>query len=304
MNFLKFSKLEILSHPLFITKNALQEYLMPINTKLPSAFFLVDVPTAKDLTAKKAKLLSEQTGITLTTDYANTNIIDSVAYYQANGTIMFDDYSWYFNTKTFVEDFKTAEENPAVIAHFLHINSGGGMAYYLDEVHRILSQRTKPLIAQCEMYMCSAALYLALPANKIYATTKFDMTGSIGTMVSFWNLKSYFEKLGFKWHEHYAEQSKLKNKRFNDLLNGKPEDFIMYELNPLAEQFISDVKKSRKKAEGEGLFEGLSYHASDAVNINLIDGIQPVETSINEAYELGKELTEKIKLQNNLIFNL
>ncbi|MDR1198349.1 MAG: S49 family peptidase [Prevotellaceae bacterium] len=304
MGFLKFSKLEILSHPLFITKNELQKYLLPLNRQLPAAFFLADIPTAKKLATKKAEALYGQTGINLTTDYGNTEIIDAVAYYEAHGTIMFDDYSWYFNTKDFAEDFKAAEDNPAVIAHFLHINSGGGLAYYLDEIHKILSERAKPLIVQCEMLVCSAALYIAVPANKIYATTKFDTVGSIGTMVSFWDLKPYFEEIGFKWHEYYAEQSALKNKRFNDLLDGKPEDYIEHELNPITEQFINDVKKSRKKAEGEGLFEGQTYNASEAVGINLIDGIQTLEDSIGEVYALGLKYAEKIRLQNNSIFNL
>ena len=148
--------------------------------------------------------------------------------------------------------------------------------------------------------MCSAALYLGAPADKIYATTPFDTVGSIGTMVSFWDLKPYFEKAGFKWHEHYASQSTLKNKRINDMIEGKPDDYIKYELDPLAGQFIADIKKSRKKATDEDLFAGQTYNAFEAVELKLIDGIQPVETSIIEAYEKGNEYAEKQRLQNSI----
>jgi ClpP class serine protease len=299
--FYKFSKLEIIAHPMFITQNALQAYLMPLTFgKMPAALFWDKIPTIKELATKKAVVLSEQTGITLTTDYGSSEIKNALAYYEARGAIQFDDYPWYFNTKDFLNDFKAAEANPGVIAHFLHIHSGGGLAYYLDEVHRVLSERSKPLIVQCEKYMCSAAFYIGAPADKIYATTPFDLVGSIGTMVSFWDLTPYFEKAGFKWHEYYASQSTLKNKRYNDLLNGKPEDFIKKELDPVAAQFIADMKKSRKKAEGEGLYEGQSYYASEAVEMKLIDGIQTVEESIAKAYEMGMQYTEKQKLQNKI----
>ncbi|MDR1629936.1 MAG: S49 family peptidase [Oscillospiraceae bacterium] len=296
--FHKFSKLEVVAHPFFITQNALQAYLMPIATKMPASFYFDEIPSAKNVAKKQAAILSEETKINLTTDYGNTELQKSLAYYEAHGTLMFDDYSWYFNTKEFLKDFPAAEANPAILAHFLHINSGGGLAYYLDEVHKVLSTRSKPLIAQCEMYMCSAALYLGAPADKIYATTPFDTLGSIGTMVSFWDLKPYFEKAGFKWHEHYASQSTLKNKRINDLLEGKPDDYIKHELDPLAEQFIVNIKKSRKKADGDDLFAGQTYYADEAVEMKLIDGIQPVEASIIEAYEKGKEHAEKQRLQN------
>jgi ClpP class serine protease len=298
--FHKFSKLEVVAHPFFITQNALQSYLLPIANKMPKSFYYEDPPSAKDLAKKQAEILSEETKVNLTTDYGNVELQESLAYYEAHGTLMFDDYWWYFNTKEFLKDFQAAEANPSILAHLLHINSGGGLAYYLDEVHRVLSARTKPLIAQCEMYMCSAALYLGAPADKIYATTKFDTIGSIGTMVSFWDMKPYFEKAGFKWHEHYASQSTLKNKRINDLIEGKPDDYIKHELDPLAKQFIADVKKSRKKASGDDLFAGQTYSASEAVEIKLIDGIQPVGASITEAYELGKEYADKQRLQNSI----
>jgi ClpP class serine protease len=298
--FHKFSKLEVVAYPFFITQNALQAYLMPIISKMPASFYFEKLPSAKNLAKKQAAILSEVTKINLTTDYGNTELQESLAYYEAHGTLLFDDYPWYFNTKEFLKDFQAAEANPAILAHFLHINSGGGLAYYLDEVHKVLSARSKPLIAQCEMYMCSAALYLGAPADKIYATTPFDTAGSIGTMVSFWDLKPYFEKAGFKWHEHYASQSTLKNKRINDLLEGKPDDYIKNELDPLAEQFIADIKKSRKKAADKELFAGQTYNAFEAVEIKLIDGIQPVEASIVKAYEMGQEYAEKQRLQNLL----
>jgi Periplasmic serine proteases (ClpP class) len=304
MNFSKYSKLEVIEHPLLITERALQAYLLPFTSgKTTAGFFdFDDIPSAKDIATEHAKKLSETTQITLTTDYGNSDIKDSLAYYEAYGTLMYDDYPWYFNTKEFLNDFQAAEANPGVIAHFLNINSGGGLAYYLEEVHKVLSAREKPLIVQCEMYMCSAAFYLGAPADEIYATTKFDTIGSIGTMVSFWDLKKYFEKIGFKWHEHYATESTLKNKRINDMLAGKPEDYIEHELDPIAEQFIEDIKKSRPKAEHDELYKGQTYNAYEAVEIKLIDGIQSIEESINTAYEKGMEYAEKKRLQNQLNF--
>ena len=294
---LKFSRFEIAANPMFITSASLQQYLLPL---IQDGIFWNQPKTIKEVSKEQADILSQRTGFKLSIDYSDQEQNEALAYYFAYGTLMYDDYPWYFNTKSFLNNFKSAEANPSIIAHFMHINSGGGLAYFLDVVHREVSNRQKPLVVQCEMNMCSAALYLGSPANKLNCTTQNDIVGSIGTMISFWDLKPYFEKAGFKWHEHYAEQSDFKNKRFNDLLDGNPDDFIKYELNPLAEQFIANIKLSRPEATGEELFRGQTYSASEALDMKLIDAIQPITESIAQAYTLGKDYAEKQKIQNNI----
>lgn len=291
----KFSKFEVAAHPMAITARALQHYLLPLTRQ---SEFWQEPPALVQLAKKEAMLLSGVTGVPLTVNYSDPQQEDSIAFYLAQGPLMYDDYPWYFNTKTFVQNFQAAEANPAVSAHFLSINSGGGLAYYLDYVHQTLSHRDKPLVVHCEQTMCSAAIYLASPANKINCTTPFDRVGSIGTMTSFWDIKPYFEKEGFVYHEHYATQSSEKNKRFNDLLAGKPDDFIEHELTPLAAQFISDVKQSRPKAQGDGLYAGQTYSAQEALEMKLIDGINPIEESLLQAQRLGAKYQAKQRIHN------
>ena len=100
--FHKFSKLEIVAHPFFITQNALQAYLLPLAAKMPKSFYFADPESVKELAEKQAKILSEETKINLTVDYGNTELLESLAYYEAHGTLMFDDYSWYFNTSSWL----------------------------------------------------------------------------------------------------------------------------------------------------------------------------------------------------------
>lgn len=58
--------------------------------------------------------------------------------------------------------------------------------------------------------------------------------GSIGVMCSFSDLKPFYEKMGVKFHEIYADQSENKTRRFACLLEGDYTKIRQESLNPMA----------------------------------------------------------------------
>ncbi|MFH0760742.1 MAG: S49 family peptidase [Bacteroidota bacterium] len=133
---------------------------------------------------KLASQLSSES-ITLTTKFSETDIPDdSIALHRIHGTLFadYDDWGWYFSTKQLVDDLMAAEANPKILSHFFHVNSGGGEAWYLDIAASAIQGVKKPVVAYAESVMASAAYYLGMNADRIYAGTKFDIIGSIGTM--------------------------------------------------------------------------------------------------------------------------
>lgn len=290
---------------IFCTPETRQEFLAELYLAEKHGFFFDDMPSYQEATEKQAKKLAEETNIPLTVDYTDADIEnEAIAYYRIKGMIMGESY-WWFSTKQFVDDILAAEENPMIMSHFLHVNSGGGDTWFLDIAWQTLMKASKPVITLVERVGGSAAVYLFSPSKKIFAATQNEILGSIGTMVSFLDFIPYYEAQGVKKVEEYATKSDLKNKKFNDLLNGKPEQFINEELNPLRDQFEAAVRKARPKAgalpEDHPLFRGETFSTAQATDLGLIDGQKSFKEALNEAYTMGQSFIEKKRKQRNAL---
>lgn len=297
------------SSRIFCTAQAAQEFLADLFLAEKQSWYYNEMPTYQEQTKKAVLKLAEESNIPLTCDYTDADLEnEAIAYYRIKGMIM-GESSWWFSTKQFVEDVEAAEANPMIMAHFIHANSGGGDTWYLDVAYQTLMKATKPIITVIERVGASACIYLVCPSTKIYAATQNEILGSIGTMVSFMDFKPYYETQGVKFIEEYATKSKLKNKKFNDLAHGKPEQFIKEELDPLQQQFEAAVRKARPKAgslpEDHPLFGGETFSTQAATDLFLIDGQKSFKEALNEAYQLGQGFVDKKRKQKNAlnIFN-
>lgn len=216
-------------------------------------------------------------------------------------------YGWreMFSTAGFLDNLKAADAMPNVLAHFLHINSGGGIAWLVDVAAAAMRECKKPIYAFVECQCCSAAYYLAANATVIKAFTQNDTIGSIGTMVSGVNMNGYYEQLGIKQIEAYATRSDLKNKKITDFLDGKTEEYIKTRLDPLQQQFETSVRTARQQLadlpDDHPALRGQIYFASEALEIGLIDGILPdLGAAFREAYELGVSVRDSNQISTNI----
>ena len=295
----------ITSRQICCTDQAKDEFLAQIFLAEKQAGYYDEMPTYQELCENTCKKLAEETNIPLTVDYTDVDIEnEAIAYYRIKGMIM-GESSWWFSTKQFNEDIQAAEANPMIMAHFIHANSGGGDTWMLDEAFQTLMKATKPVITIVERVAASACLYLVCPSSKIYAATQNEIIGSIGSMVGFWNLDGYWESMGAKKVEQYASKSDLKNKKINDLINGKPERFIKDELDPLQQQFEAAFRKARPKAgalpEDHPLFRGETFSTQAATDLFVIDGQKSFKEALNQAYQLGITYVGKQREKNKAL---
>jgi len=240
--------------------------------------------------------------ITLTSDFSSQEIPDgAIAYHRIFGVITAASY-WFFSSKQLEADLLEAERNPAITCHFLHINSPGGEAWYLDRLSETLDKCEKPIIALYEQ-CCSAAYHIACHAQRLYANTKFDFVGCIGTMTSFWDFKDYFASIGIKKVEAKASGSDLKNKMFEDLVDGKPDDFVANVLNPINADFLDTVRRCRPALGAldydAPVLRGETYYTDQALEIGLADGCRTFLEAVNEADEMGRQYRELVKEKNS-----
>lgn len=110
------------------------------------------------------KVLAQEEGsaATLTDEFDDEQLPDnSIAYHRVFGTVMAESY-WWFSSKQLEADLIAAEANPQISCHFLHINSPGGEAWYLDRLSETLRNCQKPILTFYEQMCCSAGYYLSL----------------------------------------------------------------------------------------------------------------------------------------------
>ena len=222
----------------------------------------------------------------------------SIAYHPIFGTVYYSSW-WRFSTEDFIEDLKVAEENPAIAAHLLHIDSPGGEVFYLHEAFEAVKALTKPCIALIDSCCASAAYWLACAADKIYASSIFSTVGSIGVMSTFYDDSEAMKKYGLKEIEVYSSYSDLKNKIYKDVLDGKVEEFIKTRLDPLAEQFINDVKSVRTINDDSEALRGKIYYAMNALPEGLIDGRSTFDEVVAELKSLMPRQTNEPTIDIN-----
>ena len=247
------------------------------------------------------------TPITLTDEFSDEQLPEnSIAYHRVFDTIMSDSYYW-FSSKQLEADLLTAEANPQISCHFLHINSPGGEAWYLDRLSETLRSCEKPILTFYEQMCCSAGYYIGCHGQRIYAMTQNDYVGCIGTMCSFYDFEPYFANLGIKKVEAKATKSDLKNKVFDDLRKGKDEQFVKDILDPMNAQFLSEVRSQRSKIadlpDDTPVLRGETFYTPQAVELGLTDGCKTMVEAIEETSTMGREYTEAKKLKT-AIYNI
>lgn len=298
--------------PLFITSEGYRQMVMAVlpymkpsdAAELPKVkSFFFDPPTYKEECDKAVariqaliKACDETKAVQITNDFENQELpADTIGYHRVYGFIT-GDSRWCFSSKQLEQDLLAAERNPQICAHLLHINSSGGEAWYMDRLSETQRSLTKPVLTLCEGCMASAAYYIGCHGRKVYAVTNGDFIGSIGTMVSFHDFEPYYEKLGIKLIEAKADKSDLKNKIADNLIAGKPKQYIDEVLNPINEEFLSEVRSQRKALasmdQDHPVLRGEIYLTPRAQEVGLIDGTRTFPEAVAELMSMVTENRE------------
>ncbi len=183
-------------------------------------------------------------------------------------------------TQSIGKQIQAYDRDSNCVGIVLDVDSGGGQVSGTPELYDIIQSIETPIETYTDGYLCSAAYYIASATNKIIANKRADKIGSIGTMVYFIDLEGYYKAKGATVVEEYATQSKDKNKPVRELLKGNPELYIKEELDPITEEFISDVKSQRSTIKEE-VFTGATYSPKKAQEMGLIDSLGTLKGIVN-----------------------
>jgi protease-4 len=185
------------------------------------------------------------------------------------------------NAASIVSALRAAFEEPSAQAVVLLIDSPGGSPVQAgiinDEIRRLKALHDKKVYAVVEETCASAAYYIAVAADEIYAD-KASLVGSIGVLMDGFGFTGLMDKIGIERRLMTAGE----NKGFLDPFSPsdeKQQAVVQAMLDDIHQQFIAVVREGRgdRLKETPDTFSGLVWNGQQAVVLGLVDGLSNLD---------------------------
>lgn len=199
----------------------------------------------------------------------------------------------------FREKLDRAAKDDSVKAVVLRINSPGGAVTASDimwhDVIRFRAETSKPVVACMMDVAASGGYYLACGCDRIIAHPT-SVTGSIGVVMSVWNFRGLFDKLG-------VDSESIKSGPNKDLgspahpLTDEQRMILQGMINTFYDRFVEVVAQGRPELNQKSvrlMADGRAYSATEAKELGLVDEIGYLENAIEEAKSLAGVADAKV----------
>jgi protease-4 len=184
---------------------------------------------------------------------------------------------------------KRFRKDPNTRAIILRIESPGGGIAPSQELYREIKRTIpeKPVLASMGAVAASGGYYIAAPASRIIANPG-TITGSIGVISYFPNLRELLEKIG-------VSTVTIKSGSLKDVGNpgremtAQEKAFLQGTLDEAHQQFIRDVAEGRKMPEEKirSIADGRIIMGETALNLGLVDELGNFEDAVIAAVSMG-----------------
>lgn len=170
----------------------------------------------------------------------------------------------------------------------LYVDSPGGTVYESEELYDKLMEYKEltgnPIWCYMAHYAASGGYMASVAADRIYANQN-TTTGSIGVILSGYDLTGLYEKLGIEYFSITSGVNKDSSQMTPDQM-----EIYQSQVDECYERFVQKVADGRNMTEEEvlSLADGRTYTAQQALENGLIDGIGSYEeVCSNIVYETG-----------------
>jgi protease-4 len=210
-----------------------------------------------------------------------------IAVIEVKGVIM--------DSKKVLRNLKEAADDKEIKAVVLRLNSPGGAVAPSQEIYEAVKAFPKPLVASMASVAASGAYYIAAGAKKVYANAG-TLTGSIGVIMEFMNLKKLYE-----WAK--VERYSIKTGKFKDSgaeyreLSVEEREYFQGLVSDTLSQFKEAVAKGRNLTADEvnAVADGRVFTGVQAKKLKLVDEIGTMEDATQAVAKMAK-LKEKPRL--------
>ncbi len=194
------------------------------------------------------------------------------------------------DTDALVRQLGEYRDNPSVAAVVLRINSPGGVVAPTQEIFSAVERvraAGKPVIASMGSVAASGGYYVAVAANRIYASPG-TLTGSIGVVMQLANVEGLLKKVG-------VDYVVVKSGSFKDIGNIarplKPEERQVLQalLDDVYGQFVKAVAERRGLDEKtvRAFADGRVYSGQQARALKMVDEMGGLEDAVEAAAKLA-----------------
>lgn len=174
------------------------------------------------------------------------------------------------STMNYIDELMDDSNNKGIL---LYVDSPGGTVYESEELYQKLKEyketTKRPIWDYMAHYAASGGYMVSMASDKIYANSN-TTTGSIGVIMSGYDMSGLYKKLGIRYVSITSGKNKDSSK-FTD------EQIAIYQdqINEAYEEFVNIVADGRDMsvADVKKLADGRTYTAKQAKNNGLIDEI-------------------------------
>jgi protease IV len=172
-----------------------------------------------------------------------------------------------------IRDLTDFRQDQRIRAIVLRIDSPGGAVGASQEIYEEVKRTdaVKPVVASLGSVAASGGYYAALGARKI-VTSPGTLTGSIGVIVKFPNLKEIFDKIGYR--SEIVKSGKLKDiGAANRPMTDEERALLQEIIDNVHRQFVDTVAQSRNLPREQvlKLADGRIFSGEQAVESGLAD---------------------------------
>jgi protease-4 len=213
-----------------------------------------------------------------------------IAVVEVEGVIM--------DSKDTIKKLLKAEQMETIKAIIVRVNSPGGAVGPTQEIYEEIRRidKKKPVYASFGTVAASGGYYIGAACRKIFSNAG-AMTGSIGVIMNFMNLKELY-----KWAK--IEPEIIKAGKYKDIGNSaremtQEEKLLLSEMTEnVHEQFILDIFKVREKRIIDGM-EGLRKYAQGQIFSGQGAKERGLVDDIAGLWEAGRKVHAELKLKEN-----
>ncbi len=186
-----------------------------------------------------------------------------------------------------IQDIQRAEEDPAVAAIVLEINSPGGSVVGSVDIYHAVRAARKPVVASIGEMGASGGYYIACGADRIVVRPG-SITGSIGVIMEMLDASQLASKLGVTLEViktgPYKDQGS-----WHRPLTAEERALLQAMLDEAYEDFIQAVVQGRGLAEDQvrAVADGRILSGRQAVRLGLADREGDLQEAVNLAAELA-----------------
>lgn len=208
----------------------------------------------------------------------------------------------HLDTMDYIDQLARDDNNTGIL---LYIDSPGGTVYESEELYdklREYSESTgRPIWAYMSHYAASGGYMASVAADKIYAN-KNTVTGSIGVIMSGYDMSGLYEKLGIRYVSITSGANKDSSKMTDDQIA-----IYQSQVDECYDAFVSKVAEGRHMDSNEvrSLADGRTYTALQALDNGLIDEISSYnEMQLAFEEELGTYTYYSMPTETNILSSL